>query len=113
MCAMQFLGTRLLSNHSHTALTFLQYLGTFRYQFYQTLNICGRICQTKTQIISSDVSSLDIVVFTVNEHENICIAGLNAQAGFCTEVTKEGMSTIFYGNFNKKALMFSEGAASV
>ena len=26
-----------------------------------------------------------LIVFTVNEHENICIAGLNRQAGYVTE----------------------------
>ena len=29
--------------------------------------------------------SLEIVVFTVNEHENVCTAGLNRWAGYATE----------------------------
>ena len=28
---------------------------------------------------------MEIVVFTVNEHENVCTAGLNRRAGYATE----------------------------
>ena len=56
---------------------------------------------------SSKDISLEIVVFTVNEHENICIAGLNHQSGYATaefSVSIQGAYTqsfvahIKYGN---------------
>ena len=42
----------------------------------------------KFQVIKLFIS-LEIVVFTVNEHENISIAGLNRRAGYATDCDKK------------------------
>ena len=36
-----------------------------------------------------------MIVFTDNEHKNICIAGLNCQAGYATEDIVIGVNQIF------------------
>ena len=41
--------------------------------------------QIKIIIIHFFRNSLKLIVFTVNEHKNICIAGLNRRAGYATD----------------------------
>ena len=42
------------------------------------------VWKQKTKTTISKETSLEIVVFTVNERENICIVGLNHQAVYAT-----------------------------
>ena len=35
-------------------------------------------------------------MFTVNEHKNICIAGLNRRAGYATDCIENSKTTVYF-----------------